>query len=161
MLREKLLYLFRMLVSGHRFKKRHFEEIYEKVLQTKGLSTCESKDEVRTEDDVIQRTLDEPDTIVTPDKSDDNTNDSDYYFERILTALEIINIMLTNDEIKDTPNNYMYFNGYNSGISMNKNGFQKGFCFTIWFRLENINFRKLGYCPLLFSFFKEGVGGFE
>ena len=161
MLREKLLYLLKKLVNGHRFKKKHFEDLYAKVLEGKGLMTCESNQEVKTEDEVVQRSLDHTDT---PEKSTEleiTPRDSNYYYERILTAIEVINTMLSNENMFDGPHNFIYFNGYNSGISMNRNSFSKTFCISVWFRLEDINYSQLKYCPLLYSFHKDQVGGFE
>jgi hypothetical protein len=31
----------------------------------------------------------------------------------------------------------------------------------VWFRLEDLDYSTIDYCPILFSFFKEGIGGFE
>ena len=153
MLREKLLYLLKKLVNGHRFKKKHFESLYAKVLEGKGLVESESSQEVKTEDEVVQRSMENSDMSEKGDPEIGNTEietentprDSNYYYERILTAIEVINTMLTNEEMFEGPHNFIYFNGYNSGISMNRNSFSKTFCISVWFRLEDIDYSQLNY----------------
>ena len=148
MLREKLLYLLQKLVNGRRFKKTHFEQLYSKLLENRGLSTFESKSELKIDDEVVQKTLDQP----TPQKSDLECDvgeisgqDSDFQYQRILTAIQVINTMLTCDDIVPGPPNFIYFNGYKSGISMTKNAFSKCFIMSVWFRLEDIDYSQTNY----------------
>ena len=52
-------------------------------------------------------------------------SESNYYAERIWIALEIINAMLSSDVVFKGPQNFIYFNGFNSGIATFKKQFDK------------------------------------
>lgn len=95
--------------------------MYSKALSEKSLITAQSKEKIRTDDEVIQTTI----GLLDIPKEENKDDKGSQYGEKLYTIMKIIKAMLTNDMFLGEPQNYIYFNGYNSGISFNKNMFTK------------------------------------
>ena len=114
---ENLLILLKKIVSGFRFKKKHFEELYAKLLEKKTQGESKFKTNATDDGDTNKNAqLFEKKSIVY---------ESNLYAEKIWIALEIINSMLWSDSVFKGPQNFIYFNGFNSGISTFKKQFDK------------------------------------
>lgn len=127
---ENLLIFLKRLVNGHRFKKKHFEDLYSKALEKSPdeiEDTESTRNEIRTEDDVSQKQVSEYNQKTSHSGSDKKSTDgeSTLYGEKLAMVLDIISIMLSKDINHNGSNNFIYFNGYNSGISTFKNSFEK------------------------------------
>ena len=95
---DNLLILLRRLVNGRRFKKKHLEWIYAKIKQKEPQEEQEK-------------------TLFSEAEGAKNSASSTYSFEKISIAIEIISTLLANDMMFNGPQNFIYFNGYNTQSS--------------------------------------------
>jgi hypothetical protein len=117
---ENLLIFLKRLVNGHRFKKKHFEDLF---LNIQSVPPCKS--EIHTEDEVNVKPESEYQRNSNNSGSDKKITDDSYSYERLFMTLDIISTLLSNDITSSGPQNFIYFNGYNSGITTFKKKFEK------------------------------------
>lgn len=119
---ENLLIFLKRLVNGHRFKKKHFEDLFLKARENE---FEENRSEIPTEDEVSVKQESEYQRNHSNSGSDKKSNDESYNYERLFMTLEIISTLLSSDLTSSGPQNFIYFNGYNSGITTFKKKFDK------------------------------------
>ena len=123
---ENLLILLKRLVNGHRFKRKHFEDLFHKALQKDTYDEEAFKNDIQTEDVVsVRKESDYRKTSNSGSDKKSSDSDSNYYGERLAITLEIINTMIASDVMMYGPQNFIYFNGFGSGITTFKKKFDK------------------------------------
>jgi hypothetical protein len=98
-------------------RNKHFEDLYQKLMETENSEKEEIKSQIQTDDDVSVKN--ESDYLQKISNSSKKSLDSEISCsaEKIGITLEIISALLSSDTPLHGPHNFIYFNGYNSGIS--------------------------------------------
>ena len=107
-------------------RNKHLEDLYQKARDLEYSQEEETKSQIHTEDEVSANLV--SDYVKNQSNLDKNSNESEHSnaAERLSLTLEIISTCLSNDITFVGPKNFIYFNGYNSGIStFSKKSFDK------------------------------------